>query len=74
MLLPSFEMTRDIKNELDAYRFIIQYLNPNYNLISEEKKIKYIDENIRNNILPHLNTNNEKILFLGLMINKLLNC
>ena len=74
MLLPSFETTRHIKNELDAYRFIIKYLNPNYNLISEEKKIKYIDENIRNNILPHLNTNNEKTLFLGLMINKLLKC
>ena len=33
MLLPSFETTRHIKNELDAYRFIIKYLNPNYNLI-----------------------------------------
>ena len=74
ILLPSFEITQHIKNELDAYRFLFQYLNPNYNLISEEKKIKYIDENILSNVLPHINTNYKKTLFLGLMINKLLKC
>ena len=73
ILLPSFNKIIDVKNELDAYRYIMNNMNNYYN-ISEEKKIKYINDNIINNILPHIKEKKEKILYLGLMINKLLKC
>ena len=74
ILLPSFEKIQNITNEIDAYRFIIDNLNTNYYNISEEKKIEYINNNIIVNILPHIKTKEKKVLYLGLMINKLLKC
>jgi len=74
ILLPSFEKIQNITNELDAYRYIIDNLNTNYYNISEENKIEYINNNIIVNILPHIKTKEKKVLYLGLMINKLLKC
>ncbi len=73
ILLPSFNKCIDVKTELDAYRYIINNMNSSINL-DEQKKIEYINVNIIKNILPHIDTKKEKILFLGLMINKLLKC
>lgn len=73
ILLASFEKSINIKNELDAYRYIISNINI-YQNISEEKKIEYINKNIINNILPHISDKNTKVLYLGYMINKLLKC
>ena len=73
ILIPSFEKCIDIKNELDAYRYLINNMNI-YQNITEEKKIEYINKNVINNILPHITNKNSKILYLGYMINKLLKC
>jgi DNA-directed RNA polymerase II subunit RPB2 len=73
ILLPSFEKSIDIKNELDAYRYLISNMNI-YQNITEEKKIEYINKNVINNILPHITDRNTKVLYLGYMINKLLKC
>ena len=74
ILLPSFNKISDINSEIDAYRLIINNLNTNYYNIPEEKKIEYINKNIVVNILPHIKTKEKKILYLGLMVNKLLKC
>ena len=73
ILLPSFEKCIDVKNELDAYRYLISNMNI-YQTISEEKKIEYINKNVINNILPHISDRKVKVLYLGYMINKLLKC
>ena len=73
ILLLSFEKSIDIKNEIDAYRYLINNMNI-YQNITEEKKIEYINKNVINNILPHITDRNTKILYLGYMINKLLKC
>ena len=73
ILLPSFEKSIDIKNEIDAYRYLMNNMNI-YQNITEEKKIEYINKNVINNILPHINDRNTKVLYLGYMINKLLKC
>ena len=70
ILLPSFEKSINIKNELDAYRYLISNMNI-YQNITEEKKIEYINKNIIDNILPHITDRNTKILYLGYMINKI---
>ena len=64
ILLTSFEKSINIKNELDAYRYIISNINIYKNII-KEKKIKYINKNIINNILPHISDKNTKELYLG---------
>ena len=68
-----FEKSISIKNEMDAYRYLISNMNI-YQNITEEKKIEYINKNVINNILPHINDRNTKVLYLGYMINKLLKC
>ena len=73
VLLPSFKKCIDIKNELDAYRYIISNMNI-YENITEERKIEYINKYVISNILPHIIDRNTKILYLGYMINKLLKC
>ena len=73
ILLPSFEKCINIKNELDAYRYLISNMNI-YQNITEEKKIEYINNNLIPNILPHITDRNKKVLYLGYMINKMLKC
>ena len=73
ILLPSFEKSMNIKNELDAYRYLISNMNI-YQNITEDKKIEYINKNVINHILPHISDRNTKVLYLGYMINKLLKC
>jgi DNA-directed RNA polymerase II subunit RPB2 len=74
VLLPSFENTQDIRTQNEAYRFLFNYLNKNYNNISCEKKMLFIKNNIIKNILPHIANPKKKLLFLGLMVNKLIKC
>ena len=74
ILLPSFDNSKDIRNENDSYNVLFDNLNVNLKVLSSEKKIEYINENIINNILPHIETREKKVLYLGLMINKLIKC
>jgi DNA-directed RNA polymerase II subunit RPB2 len=74
VLLKSFETSSNIRTETDAYKYIYQYINKNFVNISEEKKYNYVKNNILKNILPHLNTVKQKLLFLGKAINKLIKC
>lgn len=74
VLLPSLQECNDIHTENDAYKYLFNYLNQNYNNISNEKKMLFIKNNIIKNILPHLDTYKKKLLFIGQMINKLIKC
>ena len=69
ILLPSFEEASDIRSTNDAFKYLYKYLNQSYNYITDEKKNKYIKNCIMINILPHLDTDKKKILYLGFMIN-----
>lgn len=74
VLLPSLNQYSEIKTEHEAYKYIFQYLNKNYNNISIEKKMLFIKNNIISNILPHLDTYKKKLIFIGQMVNKLIKC
>jgi len=74
VLLKSFEASSNIRTEADAYKYMYQHISKNFVNISEDKKYNYIKNNILKNVLPHLNTTKQKLLFLGKMINKLIKC
>jgi len=74
ILLPSFYKANDIRSEVEAYQYIIKNLNNHLIFKDNDKKIEYINENIKKNIFPHLDNDKKKSLYIGLMINKLLRC
>jgi DNA-directed RNA polymerase II subunit RPB2 len=61
----------DIKTELDARNYISKYVNYYFNNNNNSIKLNYIDTILKNNILPHINSDN-KIPFLGHIVNNLL--
>ena len=74
ILIPSFEEVSDIRSKQDAFKYLHKYLNQSYNYIDDEKKNNFIKNCIMINILPHLDTDKKKLLYLGYIINKLLKC
>ena len=72
ILLPSFEEAKGIYTEYDSYKYISKYLQNTYNNVTNESKIKYVKNVIINSYMPHIKNNKKKVLFTGLMINKLI--
>jgi len=74
MLLPSFEEASGVYTEYESYSYISKYLQNTYNNASSDSKIKYVRDTILCGYLPHITNLKKRVLFLGLMINRLLKC
>ena len=70
----SIHESKDINTEHDAIEYISKYINNNTYTLSEEKRIRYVRENVLRDYLVHLNNDLSKIYFTGYMVNKLLKC
>ena len=56
-----------------AYEYLFKYF-PKISALPFDKKKEYIVNYIKPNIIPHIKTDKNKVLFIGLMINRLLKC
>ena len=70
----SINESKDINTEQEAIEFISKYINNNTYTLSEEKRIRYVKENVLRDYLVHLNSDLSKLYFTGYMVNKLLKC
>ena len=62
-----------IQTPNQAYEYLFKYF-PKISGLPFDKKKEYIINYIKPNIIPHIKTDKNKILFIGLMINRLLKC
>ena len=79
ILRPSIIEGNEINSQMDAINYMIKYINTtNYNSytnVTDSVKINYIKNTVLNDILPHLGKCRlKKCYFIGLMVNKLLQC
>lgn len=63
----------DLENAMDIPNYCEKKLNIK-TIISTEKKISLLNDNIHKNILPHCNSMDEKLFLYGLMITKTIKC
>ena len=77
MLKASIVESNEVKTQDDAFSYIMKHIiyNP-YNQVSqsegERKKREYTNSAIHDEFLPHCETKEQKICFLGYMVNKML--
>lgn len=62
----------NIYSEIDAIKYISNYINITNNNFSDDIKLDYTKNIIKKDLLPHLDTDIKKLHFLGIMVNKLL--
>ena len=78
LLIPSLEEASNVQTQQLAVEYMIKYIYmSNYYLkdTDKHKKIKYLNELLKNEFLPHIGTSYEKkAYYLGYMTNRLLQC
>ena len=62
----------NIYTQMDAIKYLSNYINVTNNSFSNDIKLDYTKNIIKKDLLPHLDTDIKKLHFLGLMINKLI--
>ena len=62
----------NIYTEMDAIKYLSNYINVTNNSFSNDIKLDYTKNIIKKDLLPHLDTDIKKLHFLGLMVNKLI--
>jgi DNA-directed RNA polymerase II subunit RPB2 len=62
----------NIYTSMDSISYISNHINLSNNSFSNDIKIDYTKNIIKNDLLPHLDSDLKKLHYLGLMINKLL--
>ena len=62
-----------IQTPNQAYEYIFKYF-PKISGLPFDKKKEYIVNYIKPNIIPHIETDDKKVKYIGLMINQLLKC
>ena len=74
LILNSLDEISNYRSEYDALKYISKFLTNSNNSFTSDMKINYCKNIIEKEYLPHLESNQSKLYFTGLMINKLFKC
>ena len=72
ILYGSLLENENVYNEMEAIKYLSNHINLSNNSFSDDIKIDYTKSIVKNDLLPHLDSDMKKIHFLGIMINKIL--
>ena len=74
LLNKSLLEVNNYRTENEAIKYMTKYLNNSNNSFTIDMKMNYCRNIIQKEYLPHLDNNESKLYFTGLMVNKLIKC